>query len=571
MKRYPILYGGLDTWVSTMLQTRTGGRILVDALRRHGTDHIFCVPGESFLAALDALHDVTDIRTIVCRQEGGASMMAEAHGKLTGRPGVCMVTRGPGVANAMSGVHIAAQDSTPLILFVGQVGRDMAGREAFQEVEYRVLFADMAKAVEQIEDPARIPEIVSRAFHTAVNGRAGPVVVVLPEDMLVAETKVSDAGPYHRSEAAPADEHLAQLAQLLNSAERPLAIVGGHGWRQEAREAFEKFASRWGIPVAAAFRFQDRFNNTHDHYVGDVGIGINPALAEAVRNADLLLAIGIRLGEMTTGGYSLLVPPCPRQQLVHVYPGIEELGRVYQPTLAINAGPNRFAQALLEFEPPQSPRWPALRAMLRESYLAWRQPVAHPGPLQLGATVDALTNELPDEAIITNGAGNYSAWVHRHYCFRGLPSQLAPTSGSMGYGLPAAIAAKLAYPERTVVAFAGDGCFLMTGQELATAVQYAVAVIIIVVNNGMYGTIRMHQERHYPGRVSNTDLVNPDFCLLATAYGVHSEKVRTTEDFLPAFRRAQATGVPALLELEIDPETISPTATVSNLRAAVQG
>ena len=553
-----------------MSQRRTGGRILVDALRQHGTDLVFCVPGESFLAVLDALHDATSIRTIVCRQEGGAAMMAEAHGKLTSRPGVCMVTRGPGVANAMSGLHIAAQDSTPMILFVGQVGRDMAGREAFQEIEYRVLFSDMAKSVEQIEDPARIPEIVSRAFHTAVNGRAGPVVVVLPEDMLTAEAVVPDAGPYQRVEPAPADEDLNQLRQLLDRSERPLAIIGGHGWRVGSRDAFADFASRWDLPVAAAFRFQDRFDNTHDHYVGDVGIGINPVLADAVRNADVLLAVGIRLGEMTTSGYSLLQSPCPRQQLVHVYPGVEELGRVYQSALAINAGPNRFAHAVARLQPQRKPVWSESTASLRESYLAWRQPLEHPGPLQLGEVVDLLADELPADAIICNGAGNYSAWVHRHYRYRDLPSQLAPTSGSMGYGLPAAIAAKLAYPERAVLAFAGDGCFLMTGQELATAVKYATAVVIVVVNNGMYGTIRMHQERHYPGRISNTGLVNPDFTALASAYGIYSEKVDTTADFLPAFRRASRANGPALLELTIDPETISPVATVSSLRAAAQ-
>ena len=551
-----------------MGEARSGGQILIDALRRQGTDHVFCVPGESFLAALDALHGQDAIRTVVCRHEGGAAMMADAYGKLTHRPGVCFVTRGPGATNAASGVHVAAQDSTPLALFIGQVARGTAGREAFQEIDYRAMYGHIAKRVEQIEDPARIPEVVSRAFHTAVNGRAGPVVIALPEDMLAESAEVADLDSFQPVEAAPAPDAMARLERMLRDASRPLMIIGGRGWERPGRAAVQAFAAAWELPVAAAFRHQDRFDNDLDRYVGELGVGANPGLAAAVGESDLLIALGVRLGELTTGGYTLIDIPRPRQQFIHITPGAEELGSVYYADLAINAGPNRFAEALARLgAPPSAPVWSGRRRQLRENYLRWTEPAPGPGAVHLGEIVCSLREHLPADAIITNGAGNYTAWVNRFHRYRELGSQLAPTSGSMGYGLPAAVAAKLIRPERTVVAFAGDGCFLMTGQELATAVRYDLALIIIVVNNGMLGTIRMHQELRYPGRAIGTDLTNPDFCALARAYGADAQRVESTEAFAPALARALKAGGPALIELVVDPEAISPTRTLSEIQA----
>jgi acetolactate synthase-1/2/3 large subunit len=547
---------------------RSGGQILVDTLKIHGVDLAFCVPGESFLAVLDALYDARDaIRLISCRQEGGAGNMAEAYGKLTGRPGICFVTRGPGATNASIAVHTAMQDSTPMILFVGQVARDQVEREAFQEVDFRRMFGPLAKWAAQIDDAARIPELVSQAFHRAVNGRPGPVVLALPEDMLTERVATDDTGAFRAVHAHPGAGDMARLREMLAAARRPFVILGGGGWHAQAVADLRGFAESWQLPVGAAFRRQDLFDNGHPNYAGDVGIGINPKLAQRIQDSDLLLAIGPRLGEMTTGGYTLIDLPVPRQPLVHVHAGAEELGRVYQATLAINAGMPSFAAAARALAPVADPPWVAWTAAAHADYLANSQPVAVPGALQMGEIMAWLRDRLPPEAIITNGAGNYTAWPNRFYRYRRFRTQLAPTSGAMGYGLPAAVAAKAVHPERIVVCFAGDGCFLMNGQELGTAMQYDLPIIVLVINNGMYGTIRMHQEREYPGRVSGTDLVNPDFAALARAYGAFGETVATTAEFAPAFERALGCGTPALLELRLDPEALTPRTTLSELRA----
>jgi acetolactate synthase-1/2/3 large subunit len=547
---------------------RTGGRILADQLRLHGVETVFGVPGESYLAVLDALYDYRDTMPfIICRQEGGAAMMAEAHGKLTGRPGICMVTRGPGATNASPGVHVAYQDSTPMILFIGQVGRGMLDREAFQEIDFRRMFGQMTKWVAQIDDASRIPEYVSRAFHVAVSGRPGPVVLALPEDMLRDEVEVADPDPYKRVDAHPSAEAMGRLRELLGAAKRPLAIVGGGGWDAAAVSRLRSFAEASGLPVAASFRRQDYFDNTSDCYVGDVGVGVNPNLAERVKDADVLAVIGGRLGEMASSGYTLLDIPRPKQKLIHIHAAAEELGRVYQADLPINAGPRAFAKALAMLAPLDGNAWKSWRHDARKAYEAWQEPVRTPGSLQMGQVMAALRDELPADAIVANGAGNYAVWVHRFYRYRGFGTQLAPTSGSMGYGVPAAISAKLLHPERLVVAFAGDGCFLMTGQEFATAVQYGANVIFIVVNNGMYGTIRMHQERAYPGRVSGSDLVNPDFAAYAKAFGGFGVTVERTDDFSAAFEAAKASKLPAIIELRVDPDALTPRQSLSEIRA----
>jgi acetolactate synthase-1/2/3 large subunit len=545
-----------------------GGRILVDQLVAEGADRIFGVPGESYLAVLDALHDTPEITYHLCRQEGGAAMMADAYGKLTGRPGICFVTRGPGATSASAGVHIAFQDSTPMILFIGQVGRDMTEREAFQEIDYRRMFGQLAKWVAEIDDAQRIPELVSRAFHTATSGRPGPVVLSLPEDMLSTPVPAPLlARPYHASAGAPDPDLMDQLWHRLERAKRPLIIVGGGGWSAEAKAELEAFAESTRLPVAASFRCQDYFDNEHPCYAGHVGIGIDSRLAARVRESDLLILLGTRFGEMTSSGYSLMKIPNPDQPLVHVYPDPEELGRVYRPELAINAGSAAFVRAARRMPQLDSAAWRQGTEAAHADYLAYNQPTEIPGRLQLGKVVAWLNETLPPEAIMTNGAGNYATWLHRFYRFRRFRSQLAPTSGSMGYGLPAAVAAKAVHPNRPVVCFAGDGCFMMHGQELATAMQYGLPIVIIVVNNGKLGTIRMHQENHYPGRVSATDLVNPDFAALARAYGGYGEVVEDDVDFADAFGRALASGKPALLELRLDPEAITPAATLSGLRA----
>jgi acetolactate synthase-1/2/3 large subunit len=547
---------------------RTGAQLLVAALKAHGADTVFCVPGESYLAVLDALHDEQDaLRVVACRQEGGAANMAEAHGKLTGRPGICMVTRGPGATNASIGVHTAFQDSTPMILFVGQVARRFAGREAFQEVDYHGMFGGMAKWVGQIESADRVTEFVNRAFHVACAGRPGPVVLALPEDMLLDEAEPSPIRPFSAVQASPGADQMARLATLLERAERPLVLLGGSGWTREACANLQRFAEANHLPVGCAFRFQDLFDNAHAQYVGDVGVGVNPKLAQRIREADLLLVIGPRLGEMTTSGYTLLDAPVPKQKLVHVHAGAEELGSVYEGELLINAGMARFAEALAALPPiAGASRWQARTEAARQDYLQWTARVTIPGAVQMWDVMAFLNERLPDDAIVTNGAGNYTTWAHRFYRYRGLRTQLAPTSGAMGYGVPAAIAAKIVEPQRTVVALAGDGCFLMTGQELSTAVAEQANVIIIVVNNGMYGTIRMHQEREFPGRVIATRLVNPDFAAYARAFGAHGETVTATEQFAPAFERAAASGKPAIIEVQIDPEAITPSTTLAQLR-----
>ncbi|HEV8020111.1 MAG TPA: thiamine pyrophosphate-binding protein [Candidatus Lustribacter sp.] len=546
---------------------RPGGRVLVDALALNGTDTIFCVPGESYLAVLDALYDRRDdIRVITCRQEGGATFMAEAYGKLTGRPGVAFVTRGPGATNASIGVHTAFQDSTPLLLFIGQVDRDALGREAFQEVDFRAMFAPLAKAVIEIERGSRIPEILSRAFALAMSGRPGPVVISLPEDVLSEEIDIADAPAAPAAQAGADAAQMALLADHLRGAQRPIVIAGGSRWDAASCAQLQLFAERNVLPVACAYRRQDLFDNRHPLYAGDASLGIVPDLVQRFHDADLILAIGTRLGDITTGGYSYFDVPRPQQRLVHVHPDAGELGRVYQPDLAINAGVRAFAAAAATIAVDGSHRheW---AAAANRAYVADRAAGRTVERVDLRAVVLDLSERLPTDAIVTVGAGNFTTWVHRYFQFKQFGTALGPTSGAMGYGVPAGIAAKLRHPERTVVTFAGDGDFLMTGQELATAVRYGVALVILIVNNGMYATIRMHQERNYPGRVSSTDLTNPDFAALARAYGAHGERVATTAEFAPAFERAVASGGPAVLELDVDPDAITSRTSITALRA----
>ena len=550
---------------------RTGGQILADQLRIHGVDTVFGVPGESYLAVLDALHDHTDaIRFIVCRQEGGAAMMAEAQGKLTGRPGVCMVTRGPGATNASAGVHIAHQDSTPMLLFIGQIARDTVEREAFQEVDYRRMYGPLCKWVAQIDEAARIPELVHQAFQRATSGRPGPVVIALPEDMLTEIATVADAPRFQPAQAYPNPRDVAQVRDLLGKAKRPLVIVGGSGWSVETQLQMQAFATDNCLPVAVSFRRQAHIDQRHPSFAGTVGIGIDPALQKRIQESDFLLVIGSRIGEMASQGYTLLDIPTPKQTLIHVLSGAEEVGRVYAPTLGINACSAGFIEALAALPAISSPVWRDWTSAAHADAVAFAQPLVHPGPVQIGSIVAMLRARLPDDAIITNGAGNYATWAHRHFQFRQYGTQLAPTSGSMGYGVPSAIGAKLMYPGRPVVSFSGDGCFLMHGQEFATAMQYGAAVIFIVIDNGMYGTIRMHQEREYPARISGTMLTNPDFAAYARAFGGHGETILETSEFAPAFERAFASGRPALLHLKIDPEAITPKLSLSQIRAVAQ-
>jgi acetolactate synthase I/II/III large subunit len=547
---------------------RTGGEILVASLLAQGATHAFGVPGESYLAVLDAMHDVRDrMRFVICRHEGGAAYMGEAFGKLTGTPGLVFVTRGPGASNAAIGIHTAMQDSTPLIVFVGQVGTDMVDREAFQEIDYRRMYGSVAKWAAQIDHAERIPEYVARAWRLAISGRPGPVVLALPEDMLTARAHCADAPRVEAVPAAPAPHSIAALRERLAVAERPLVLVGGSRWSTASCAALRRFAEASGLPVACAFRAQDLFDNRHPQYAGDVGIGVNPALATRVRDADLLLVIGERLGEMTTGGYTLLEVPVARQRLVHVHPSPDELGHVYQPDLAIAAEPGAFLDAMNAAPPVARPAWAAQAARAHADFDAWRVRRPVPGPVDMWAVMEWLDARLPDDAILTNGAGNYTVWLHRLFRYRGFRTQLAPYSGAMGYAVPAAVAAKIVHPERMVVSWNGDGCFQMNGQELATAAQYGAAVIFVVIDNGMYGTIRMHQERNYPARVSGTDIVNPDFAALARAYGAHGETVTMTDEFAPAFERAAAANRPALLHVRIDPEALTLNASLSALRA----
>ena len=557
--------------------SRTGGQILVDALKVHGVEIAFGVPGESYLDVLDALHG-SSIRFIVNRQEGGAAFMAEAYGKLTGRPGICFVTRGPGATNASIGVHTAFQDSTPMILFIGQVGNDFVDREAFQEIDYRRMFGQMAKWVAQVDRAERLPEYLARAFQVATSGRPGPVVLALPEDMLTSLASVADTRPYRPVQASPAAAQIAALRALLAAAVKPFVIVGGGAWNAQACRDLAAFAEANMLPVGCAFRFQDLLDNAHPHYAGDVGIGINPQLAARIREADLVIAIGPRLGEMTTGGYALLEAPVPRQRLVHIHADAEELGSVYQAELMINSGPAEALAMLAAMQPVDPAAWQASVAEARRDLAAFQQrpPIFTDGkaPLDLWQLVQELMQQTPRDTIVTNGAGNYATWAHRFYSYGAMRTQLAPTSGAMGYGVPAGVAAKIVEPGRTVVTFAGDGEFMMTGQELATAVQYRAGVVIIVFNNGMFGTIRMHQERTYPGRVSGTGLHNPDFAALAQAYGAHGEAVTTTEEFAPALARALAHArerqLPAVIELRYDGNLITPNATLEAIRNSAQ-
>jgi acetolactate synthase-1/2/3 large subunit len=550
-----------------MRSCRTAAELLVDQLAANGVEHVFCVPGESFLAVLDALTR-SNIALTVCGQEGGAAMMADAVGKATGRPGVCFVTRGPGATNASAGIHIARQDSTPLIMFVGQVARHMREREAFQELDYRAVFGSMTKWTTEIDDASRLPEMVSRAFYAATSGRPGPVVVGLPQDMLSERPAVGDTPPWETVETSPGAPEMQRLATLLASAERPFVIVGGTRWSEPACEALRRFAERFCIPVATSYRRLPLFDPLHRCYAGDLGIGPNPKLIGRLKSADVVVLAGGRLGEIPSQGYSLFDIPGPRATLVHVHAGAEELGRLYRPGLAIHATPERFAAALDALEPPDDIRWAEETRSAHADYLAWTEtPTEQPGPVNLGAVMVWLRENVPEDTILCNGAGNYAAWIHRFYRFRRLGTHVAPTSASMGYGVPAAVAMQRLYPDRTVLSINGDGDFLMNGQEFATAVQYRLPIIVVVCDNAMYGTIRMHQEREYPGRISGTGLKNPDFAAYARAFGGIGATVETTEQFPAAFRAAQASGLPAIIHLKIDPEAITPATTLARIRA----
>ena len=549
---------------------RSGGRILVDNLAAQGCDRIFTVPGESFLAVLDALHDTPEIDLVVCRQEGGVAYMAEADGKMTGKPGVAFVTRGPGATNASIGVHVAFQDSTPMILFVGDVARGDRDREGFQEVDFPTMFAPLAKWVGRIEDARRIPEYVARAYATAMAGRPGPVVLALPEDMLRDEVEAIDRPAVPRF-CQPADPlAIASLMEMLGNACSPLAIVGGAGWCSGASHYFTEFAERIGLPVAAAFRRQDAVPNTSPAYAGNLGYGPNPKLVQRVKEADLLLVVGARLGEATTGGYTLVTPDHPDQILVHVHPDPEELGRVYRTDLPICADMREFAELAADWDEEVISFDAGAEA--HRDYLDWSTAQPREGvALDLGQVVMEMRRALPADSIICNGAGNFSGWWHRYWPYAAQPSQLAPTNGSMGYGVPAAVAAALRFPERLAIAAAGDGDFLMNGQELATAVQHNANLLVLVVDNGAYGTIRMHQERDYPERISGTALRSPDFAALARAYGGWAETVERTEDFAPALARAMERDGVRLLHLKTDVEQITNSTTIIKIRGRSRG
>ncbi len=567
---------------------RLAGHLLVECLIAQGATHAFGVPGESYLAVLDGLHAHQDkIRFITCRQEGGAAFMAEAHGKLTGRPGVCMVTRGPGATNASIGVHTAFQDSTPMILLVGDVASDCRDREAFQEVDYLSFFKSLAKRVERIDVAHRIPEYIARAYATAMNGRPGPVVLVLPEDMLteVVEANI-EALPYIEPVQAWSDPGaLRALREMLLEAQRPIVIAGGGGWTPQAAQALQRFAENWQLPVTNAFRFQDTFDNHHPLYAGEVGIGINPVLAARVKNADLIIAIGPRLGEMTTGNYTLLQAPKPLQKLVHIHASTEELNRVYQADLAICATMNAAARSLEVLTAPVSVAWTAEAALANQQYrdnikpqalpgLPWDTDGGEAGSINMPHIVQTLQKHLPADAVLTNGAGNFSSWMHRYYVHHGLAkghkTQVAPTAGSMGAGVPAGIAAHLV-TGRVVFTIAGDGDFLMTGQELATATQHGAKTIVLLLNNGTYGTIRMHQEREYPTHVSGSELANPDFAALARAYGYAGVRITHADEFEPALKAAMAREQGTLIELMISPQVISTRTTLASITATALG
>jgi acetolactate synthase-1/2/3 large subunit len=534
---------------------RNGGKILIDGLAAQGCRMLFTVPGESFLPALDALFDDGPIRTIVCRHEGAAAMMAEAAGKLTGAPGVAFVTRGPGATNAASGVFVAHHDATPMLLLVGLPARAHEGRKAFQEINLEAMFGAMAKHVEIVRAAARIPEAVAQAYQAACSGRPGPVVLGFPEDVLHETSEAKDAVRIEPASPVPSAGGMRRLKERLAAAKRPLVLIGGGGWSTTAAKQLAAFAGRFDIPVAATFRRQDHLDNRHASYVGHAGIDIDPVLSGAIAGADVLIVIG----------ETLIAAPDPAQILMHAHPSADELGALYRTDLSIVASPEAFCRALSRLRAPEKRPWRKLRRELRTSYEASLKPLPTPGSVQLAEVIATLSHELPDDAIVTNGAGNYAGFVNRYFQYKGYPTQLAPASGSMGYGLPAAIAAKLIHPGRPVIALAGDGCALMTGQELATAVQYGANIVLIVVNNGMYGTIRMHQERLYPGRVVGTSLVNPDFSALARSFGAAGVTIEATREFLPVLRRALTASVPTVIELKIDPEAISVRQSLSEI------
>ncbi|SFS21379.1 thiamine pyrophosphate-binding protein [Yoonia litorea] len=547
---------------------RHGGKILSDQLVKLGVKRVFSVPGESFLAALDGLYD-SGIANIVCRQEGGAAMMAEAYGKMTGTPGVCFVTRGPGATNAAAGIHIAMQDSTPMVLFVGQIDNRHTDRETFQEVDYKAVFGSLAKWVAQVDHTDRLPEYIGRAFRVAMSGRPGPVVLALPENMLSADAEVADITLPTLPKAQMTPDTLQSVMHALGQAERPLVVIGGPHWSPEAQADLQAFAEIQSVPIAVSFRRQDYINNHHRCYAGDLNVGINPRLAKRVREADLLLLIGTRFGDIETQGYTLVDPADPQKTIIHIHADADEIGRVYTPAIGITATAPAALDQLSNAAPAGD--WSGWTAAARADYEAWLAPQESPGALKQEAVIKWLSDNLPDDAVVTNGAGNYAAWLHRYFVYKRHGTQLAPTSGSMGYGFPAAISASLEHPDRTVVCLAGDGCFQMTCNEMSTAVQHGAKPIVVVMNNGRYGTIRMHQEKHYPARVSGTMLANPDFAAFARAYGGHGELVDRSEDFGASFARAVASGLPAVIECRVDEEALSTGATLSAVRDAALG
>ena len=548
-----------------MSNLRHGGQILADALRGHGVERVFSVPGESYLAALDGLYD-SGVQNVVCRQEGGAAMMAEAHAKLTGKPGICFVTRGPGATNASAGVHVARQDSTPMILFIGQIARGDRDREAFQEVDYRAMFGPLAKWVAEIDQTERIPEYIARAFALCQSGRPGPVVLALPEDMLSARAEAQDITPMPAPPAAVTQAQITAITDALMASARPLIVPGGSVWDASTAADLQRFAESWGLPVAVPFRRQAHMDNRSPSYVGDLGVGMNPALGRALEDADLVVSLGSRLGDTLTRGYELMNPTRQDKRIVHVYPSGDEIGHLWRADPGIVADPRQVVAALAATTPPR--QWGDWTASLRAQYETWQKPKETPGAVKMENIVKWLSDNLPEDTILTNGAGNYAAFLHRYFRFKAPGTQLAPTCGSMGYGLPAAVAAKIARPDQVVICMAGDGCLQMTINELSTARQYGAGVIVIVANNGRYGTIRMHQEKTYPGRVSGTDLANPDFAALARAYGGHGEVVESDADFPKAFARAKDAGTLAVIELRLDPEALSTAMTLSQTRAA---
>lgn len=545
---------------------RHGGKILSDQLVKLGVTRVFSVPGESFLAALDGLHD-SGIQNVVCRHEGGAAMMAEAHGKMTGEPGVCFVTRGPGACNASAGVHVAMQDSTPMILFVGQIDNRQTDRETFQEVDYRAMFSGLAKWVAQIDHTERLAEYIARAWRVAINGRPGPVVLALPENVLSATADIPDFAGAVVQRSAPEDAAFTPVLDRFLTAQRPVIIAGGSQWSDQSARALQAFAEVTGAPVVAGFRRQDHIDNRSAQYVGDLNVGINPKLAARMKDADCLLLIGTRFGDIETASYTRPDPLAPCASILHIYPDATEIGRVFGADESVVSRPDQAIETLLRLVKSKNlaPTWAEWTAAARADYVSWLMPQDSPGAVKQEKVIRWLSDTLPDDAILTNGAGNYAAWLHRYFSYKQYGTQLAPTSGSMGYGFPAAVAASLAYRERQVVCLAGDGCFQMTLNEMSTAVQHGAKPIVIVMNNGRYGTIRMHQEKSYPGRVSGTECVSPNYAALAQAYGGHGETVTNDAQFAEAFARAQAAGTVAVIECVLDPDVLSTGQALSDL------